>query len=399
MKRHRNLSLLMMFAFMIIQGCTHKTPSESTDIATTININPRQSSKIKLSDIIDDINIIRLETSDSSIIDEILGMKKAGNKYYIKTSDNVYIFDVDGEFERKLGEKGKGPNEILAVTNFYVDDKSHTIELYDGVNSKNILYDITGNVIQSTKHKYSHGYDFIKGPHGGYFFYLGFGADMRGELIFTQDLENEKYIDLLPYNKTLAKYLHFGDLVNFSHNKYGTYFTRSFSNIIYQLSDNNLFPKYNIDFDNSNLPDNILYGNYSDVREFMLTCLDTKYAFRIIGFFEMENLIIFGFHYNKKIWNAIYNKNERNCKVVSYFVDDFLGTEMEIESSFELLPKGFDNDIVFLSIDAYKIHKFISICKNSNDIIAKKVLDTIKDKGLEKIKVTDNPIILEIKLK
>jgi len=399
MKINKNLVLIMLFALLVIMGCKQKKQSVSTDNLQTINVDPRQNSKIKLSNIIDDINIVPLQTSDSSLLGEILGIKKVGGKFYIKSSKNVYVFDSKGKFERKLGKNGKGPNEILAVTNFYIDDKNNTIEIYDGVKSQNILYDLKGNVIQSIKHKFRYGYDFIKSSKEGYFFYLGFDSDEIGELIYVRNLENKEHVDLLPYNETLSKYIHFGDLVNFVQNKYGTYFTRSFSNVIYQLGEDNIFPKYNIDFGSRDLPDKILYGNYGDVREFMMTCLKTNYAFRIIGFYEMKNFIIFGFHYKKKIWNALYDKNSKKCSVVSYYVDDYFGTGKEIESSFDLLPKGFNNTKVFLSVDAYKIQEFILACKKSDDIMMQKAFEVIKDKGLDTIKEADNPVILEIKLK
>ncbi len=398
MKRIRNLSLIILFTFLII-GCKQEKKRTSINDEVTIYVQPQQNIKIKLTDIIDDINIVPLQTSDSSLMDEIFRIKKVENKFYIKASKNVFVFDNDGRFERKLAKNGKGPNEILAVTNFYVNDQNNTIEIYDGVNSKNIIYDHKGNVIQSTKHEFRHGYDFIKGSKEGYFFYIGFGVDKLGELIYVRNLEKKGHVNLLPYNETLANYLHSGDLVNFAQNKYGTYFTRSFSNVIYQLKGDSISPKYHIDFGNNNLPDDILFRNYRDIREFMMTCSETDYAFRIVGFYEMENLIIFGFHYKKKIWNALYNKNEQKCNVISYYLDDYFGTGMEIESSFALLPKGFNNSEVFLPIEAYKINEIISECKKSNDIKMKKVLEVIESKGLSNLKDTDNPVILEIKLK
>lgn len=390
---------LVFVMFVLISSCVNKQKEDGENCAEVIAVNPRLNSTIKLSTIVKNLKVIPLQTSDSIILNEILNIKKVGSNFFLKTSGALKVFNDNGCFLRDIGTIGKGPEEILSVTNFYLDESTKTIEIYDGVRSQNVVYDFEGNVLEVEKHKHKHGYDFIKSKSGGYFYYLGFEAHHKGELIYVPSLKHSDFKDILPFDKRLVNHIHFGDLVNFVSNKYGDYFLRSFNNNVYRLNDTDISVRYKIDFGKYSLPDELLYGKYSDVRDFMMTCSETDYSFRIIGFYELENWIIFGFHWKKKIWNAVYDKKSKKCFVVSQYFDDYFNTQLQFKSSFNLLPKGFSDDEIYVCIDAYQIKEVMSKLKKINGSDLKKLFKNVQLDKLCQLKAGDNPVIIQIKMK
>ena len=397
----KKINLKLFISVLIFYSCNQNDKSDSqNNLITKIHVDPQKPITIKLDDFIEEIRIVPLQTTESSILGEIYGVKKVDNNFYINVPGRIYVFNDNGNFKKTIGKPGKGPRELLAVTNFYVYPEKNLIEIYDSRLGQNIWYNLEGYYIGSIAHGFNHGYDFMKSNEGGYFFYRGFSSEKTGELIYVSNLENEKHTDLLPFNKTLSKYLHFGDLVNFVSNRHGSYFTRSFNDTIYSLNGITTTPKYLVDFGEKTLPENLLYSDYTDVRDFMTTCLETSYAFRIIGFFELENYIVFGFHYKKKIWNALYNKNDKECFVISSYIDNYFKTNFEFQSGFDILPKGFNDQSLFILIDSYKIINFIQELKEKKDQEKLDILlNILSNYDLSAMKATDNPILLEVKLK
>lgn len=401
MKTKLSLITGIILILLVSNNCRPKKDNNNAkNKISRINVEPTKSTTIELSNLIKDIRVIPLQTLDSSIMGNVLGLKKVNNKFYIKTGQEIFVFDEQGRFLNTIGTRGKGPEELLAITNYYVDPESEEVEIYDGKKSQLIYYNSNGTFDRSINHSFKNGYDYISGENGGYFFYLGFFLSQNiGELIYVPNIKENAYTELLPYNKTLSKYLHFGDLVNFIQNQYGTYFTRSFNDTIFEVRTQSIQPKYIVDFGKSKLPKNLLYSDYNDVRELMMVCQNSPYAFRVMGFFETEHYILFGYNYNKKIWNAFFDKRTNKTSVASSYVVNYFGSDFEIEPGFDLLPKGADESSIFICIDAYKVDDFIVKFKRT---LKNKELNSfdelLKKNKLNNIQEMDNPIIIDIKL-
>lgn len=123
--------------FLII-GCS-KQPIIN-DNNTVLFINPQESEKMDLSDFIDSICIIPLETADNSLIKRSVNLKIVNHQYFINDSrEQLLVFDECGNYLYSSKKKaGNGPNEYLTLMDFdIINDK---IEIFDALGYKMRVY-------------------------------------------------------------------------------------------------------------------------------------------------------------------------------------------------------------------------------------------------------------------
>ena len=78
---------------------------------------------LKLSDLLENIRVIPLETRPDALLPGYLSAW-FGEKYIVTLGDDaIHLFTVDGKYVRKLVQQGRGPNEYLYIMGFCVDQQ------------------------------------------------------------------------------------------------------------------------------------------------------------------------------------------------------------------------------------------------------------------------------------
>jgi hypothetical protein len=148
-------SLLPILLFLII-GCKGKLSTGSSlpeDVVPTIDIMQGVKNRVPellLSDALDSIKIVPLETKPTSFIkDNRWNLKIEGGDIFIHpfADYKIFHFSGNGRFLNTIGKRGNGPGEYNAITNFFVDREKKTVEIitsnvgihvynYDGLYTK-----------------------------------------------------------------------------------------------------------------------------------------------------------------------------------------------------------------------------------------------------------------------
>ena len=79
-----------------------------------------------LSEIAQDVVAIPLETNENCLISYINRVISTKEHFFV-LSDCIYMFNRQGEFERKIGSLGRGPEEYTGISTFAVDEISERI--------------------------------------------------------------------------------------------------------------------------------------------------------------------------------------------------------------------------------------------------------------------------------
>ena len=131
-------------------GCSSagKQAAETEEGLPVINLseNVEQVSALHLSDAVDHVDIVRLETTDQSLIGRLGDIKVTSEDIWVHhfSDERIYRFSRDGKFRNTVGKIGQGPEEYISTENFYVDDENK--ELYIMTPSSGIrVYDYEGN--------------------------------------------------------------------------------------------------------------------------------------------------------------------------------------------------------------------------------------------------------------
>lgn len=116
----------------------------------TVPLN-RDSGSIKMSDIIDSLEYIRLETTEQCLIGKVDRIIPAEDCFLLvdrwKTR-SVFIFDRTGKFIRKIAFRGRGPQEYIALTDADYDVDGKQLVILDSFSRKLLFYSLGGEFIR-----------------------------------------------------------------------------------------------------------------------------------------------------------------------------------------------------------------------------------------------------------
>lgn len=112
-----------------LASCGNKEKADRSDVLfPEIRLGDFQESTVTLSEVIGDHKLIRLETTDESIIGGRSNkvIKKDGY-IFVRSINEVVMFDTSGHFIGKLSRIGRGPEEYESILDFDIVDSSDEI--------------------------------------------------------------------------------------------------------------------------------------------------------------------------------------------------------------------------------------------------------------------------------
>lgn len=119
----------------------------STSSLTEINIekNVGDFEKLQLSDYIDDVQYIPLDT-DPVLLGRIYQLDFYKGMIAVRDLENCILYDMSGSFIAKIGNRGQGPGEYMYNINFRIG-RNGKIYIHDSVRGI-LIYDLTGTFIR-----------------------------------------------------------------------------------------------------------------------------------------------------------------------------------------------------------------------------------------------------------
>lgn len=104
--------------------------------------------RLYLSDIVDTICGIKLETTETSVIGTIDKIRIKNALIYVLDRYKTHllkVFNIKGTYISTIGRNGNGPGEYVEPTDFYVDNKK--IIIYDQFQSKLLYFNLEGRFL------------------------------------------------------------------------------------------------------------------------------------------------------------------------------------------------------------------------------------------------------------
>ena len=164
--KYANILLTVLMAILL--GCT--SPEEQGGLRQ-ITIDAGDDTETDLSELAEDVQVIKLEVTDNSLVSRISNLAYNGKYIVVSDARKVYVFSAEGDFLRVIGKSGQGPGEYYYVASFAVDWKKN--ELYLAANNRLIVYNIDGQLVNEIKipvvrniYHGSSGVRFITHDHG-----------------------------------------------------------------------------------------------------------------------------------------------------------------------------------------------------------------------------------------
>lgn len=154
------LNICSLLVLLLIMCSCHES-NESQAIQNyngviDINISKalNNSQEFNLSDVIEDVDFITLESSAESFFRYAERIQVTENFILIVgvrefEQHRVLLFDRSGEYLRQIGHRGKGPGEYISFINATIDPKERYVIVFDG--QKFLKYDIDGTFLKEQR--------------------------------------------------------------------------------------------------------------------------------------------------------------------------------------------------------------------------------------------------------
>ena len=421
---HKTL-LHFLFLHILLSGCNTQTGSDkqkesgsdSIDIITEqilemehkvlsseivkINIDPdsKSPSALVLSDFIESIEYIPLETKNECIIGTIHkdNFFKISDNYILVTCSNsgrIYLFSRKGRFIAQIGDIGGGPGEYLRTTNpYFIDEENKQIILFAINPDRFLYYDMIGKHIKTVHSKNKDIFERTGGTAINFF--------NEGLLLMIPNIGDVPFSYTILDNNfnTVAQHI---KPVQFTRNPNFIVSTgSSFSYYIYgnrmHVRNNNLNDTLYF-FDNCHriIPKYTINAGIYEVTTDMLTDeeLHKRIYLNMVSAFETIDYLFIRYVFQRKLYYCYYNKNKQ--KLLHFSSET--GISNDYDGGLDFWPLQQYNDLLYTFYDAYL---FEENAEKSNKIQPKGpkgAIDFMKDFS-RKIDPEDNPVLVIAKLK
>lgn len=399
------LGTIAICIMLTLGACSNNTNTSDTHIKK-IKLNLSKVKSIKrVSELFSDISLVKLETSPTVQIGEIIKIFVNASYIYISDGKSVYQFDVNGNYLNQLNSQGKGPGEYTSIYDFVVD-QDNTIEVLNTGQQRVIRFDRNFKFIDEYKvGRYT--MNMAIHNNGTRLFHCGNSAsgDQFDKILrFDNGTLAGQYLTI---DKTKSEYLHFRRFDFFSYFNNGILITDVHHNTVYYYSQNGVEPRYVMDIGKKAIPQKMYERPYDNVVDFSLNYLKgSGYMYGILNFVETNEYLFFhfvehtsidGYEYGRKVPVYVHLNKLHNSNEVFYRIADdmnFYGDPLINEfTTFFSQPNG----MVAYAIEAVE---FIEMHNESSKRAAEQSNKTyIADELAQSTKPTDNHIIALGKLK
>ncbi len=322
-------------------------------------------------------------------------------------SDNarIHLFDKFGNYISSIGFSGRGPEEYSSIRSAKINEINDLLEVLDYDKNDILKFSLkNGKFVTKTDiPNYITPDDFEKIDNSRYVFFEKYPMqEKNSKRIKFYNLQTGKTTnEYFSYNPILEGYLYFGELTNlYRYNDTICFFT-SFTDTIYTIHNDRMYPRYIFEPGRYSISRKVLYNRYNNVMEFGKKCIESSCIWDINTILETDDYLFFRFRFREEIFYSFFDKHAHSFSCSNYFFDD-LCLGITGKSTELITPIGSTNTSLLFRIEPYYFKKYIDAKKknlSSSEWLKyvnshKKVIELFNS-----LDINDNSLIIEFFLK
>ncbi|KYG78778.1 6-bladed beta-propeller [Roseivirga echinicomitans] len=379
--------ILFLFILLVAFSCSkNTTKKESESVVVTDDFKSYRLDidlpVERFSDLIESVELVRMEETDNSLLSYIYAIDHTKGELVFTSGreDDVFVFDLKGNFVRKINRKGEGPEEYLDITDLWLE--GDTLVIY----SKNQLtvkrYKLDGDFIRSERLPLSPGH--IYSYNGGYamemnyrlindslrFRYATLDKDLKPDGMYLT-VDNRLSVGLALSTNAVVPY------------KDGVTLHRAMSDTVHYLSDKGFTPLLHLNFGND-----WYWKESRDVTEqFVSEMGNTEKVWSADAKIGAD-----------RIWVLPYTGSVEGRVSPNFFIDRGTGAVHNVDmrkadkSNSVAIALRWDNEQMIFTIQSPDVASFLS--ELNEDQIKYRQGTT-----LEEIESSENPVLMWVKFK
>ena len=252
-------SVLIISAIVCFLSCKKAITNNSIG-AEEIVIDVQHQEALSLDSIIKEVRFVRLETVENNFVGNISQLLIADSFLVVVDSrfaKSIQVFDMKGKYKNSIGRIGQGPEEYVELSFVCLSSIKDQVVVLDKMQGKIIYYSIHGQYDHSEPRTIPCNiFEFFlcgnKAYHTGSWGSTELGQYKDSALVVTNNKDSIHYGSCYEFYKD-GQFAHkmkqslwkFQDEI---------YFSPSFSNIIYLVTDSMVIPKYKINIASNGMP-------------------------------------------------------------------------------------------------------------------------------------------------
>jgi hypothetical protein len=373
------INTLLFCSFIFLNGCNTKQ-AKQTD-TTEFSIQPDARETIPLSSIVNDYELVVLETTERSLLGEIKKTQVYNDLFFILSQNEIFVFEPSGKLKQKINNIGRGPGEYAGISDF--DIYSDILYILDRSNQNILEYDLNGNVLK-TRSLNMWAQKLIVLNETEILLYSGEEDNSFNQCKLSKLLSNGDIIGFMPIDSRKSKFLQVSSTQNFVRCDSVIYFHEAFNDTIFVINDEQINAKYSLHYEAASIPRSFFDNNYEDIYNFFKDFNETQYVNGTYNLFLIKDKIYYTAYRNKGPHLFSINKSSGGAKTSDYILDDLVLGNAPI--SVENLNISFSNGRLLYFIYPYTLPEDSSQITNS---ALKNMVNSISDES--------NPVIAMFK--
>ncbi len=293
---------------IIATSCNYKnivnSDAEIIDVGKVFSENKL----IKLSDVVDKVKYIPLESNKECLIGNVSKVFFSKNRIFVLDSwhsKTLFVFDKDGKYINKIGKVGRGPGEYMLPLDFEVDESRKKVFIMDLPMERLNEYNIKGDYIRSYNIKEKAPlFKFINKSRCAFY------------SIYSSDVSKQYFLNIKNINNNSAKRYFEHDKLIYNNEKPEMCFCQYNDSIfylpytgneIYRLGEDEPYVRYKFHFGKLEFPV-VTKSNKNKV-------FNNRKNYCTVGRYGItDSLIWFTYHYKLKNYTSFYNKQSKTIK-------------------------------------------------------------------------------------
>lgn len=405
MKRLQHLLFITGFlSVATFTGC--KSHSEEKASYVSIPIEFDNSKEIKLSDFVQSMDVVPLETTEESLLAVAGRITYQKGRYYITSlqmgrAGNLLVFDAKGKFLFKIDRRGGGLGEYREMSEYTLTGNADILAF--STYEKIVKYDLQGNFIHERKYESSiNEVSDVINDKVIIFRSLPLKGDERNLLTVIDTslaVENSYFPVTLSEMKRMRGS---GSFNNFSIHSDKVYFNYPFCDTIFNVTSGKREVTYYVDFGKKKLPAD-LFGDETDIMYKMKMIKRNGGVRGIIGFNVSDDYLYLCFSDYKSVeYFSLYNLKSHKVLTACKVYDDMYFKGFKYRSEECRVPRHYDGKDLLWTLEpetliqAYNSYKQ-QASKDEWDKFASANANLVS--VCSKLKEDDNPVLVRLKLK
>lgn len=400
MKRAYISLLLSIFLF----SCS-ENKQECNTTFKRIPIEYRKASSIKLSEFVDSVYIVPLETNPENLIGEVGRVIFHDNKYFMRSTNGrqnakILVFNRDGKFLSKIDHRGMGPGEYVEMTDFQIVQDSLLMTVSNG-DYKSNLYDLKGAFIKELNYKYN--ITELQPLLDGTIFLYHFSLREMNMNVLCK-LNSDFIVDYSFFKLSKSEVARTCQInANaFSVCDEKVYFNYPFCDTIYQIAGQKYSPAYYIDFGNKKHPEGLITEK-DGILEIEAKVKRLESVMSLYTYDITPRFVYLGFDdFERNVYMSLYSLQTSKVLTGHTIIDDlyFLGNRMVLTHN--SIAVNMDKEELLWHIEPRVLLEGYEATRNSMNkedwnAFCKKHPRLVSI--CSKLKEDDNPVLLRVKIK